>query len=173
MRPFVWGILVFGILVVIHLMMWRIRRPSGQYVGLMLLSGIIGSVFIGFFLWAGRFHPKLSLLLPTTLFELFSFLSLYAVLVLAHISTYSAIQADSPTFSILLLVHQTGGSGITRQELESILGDELLVVPRLNDLVSGGLAKIEGARYVIQPRGIMMARPHIYFRGFLKLEKGG
>ena len=75
--------------------------------------------------------------------------------------------------TILLLIERAGAAGCTRAELGARLDDRVLVVPRLDDLVAGNLVRLERGRYVVTSRGTLMIAPHVRFRRWLKMEKGG
>lgn len=172
MRALLSGLLVFLVFLVVHLIVWRIRRPTGQYVGLLILSGIVLFGSLATFSWlAIRGEPPW--FFPRDPMEYFSYVLLYVTLSLAYVPTYSCVQADSPSFSILLMIDEVGAKGVSRGELETRFTDEVLVIPRLNDLLSGGLARQVGKRYVITSNGVRMAQVQLYYRGLMRLEKGG
>ena len=102
-----------------------------------------------------------------------TFALLYVGLVAAFGTTYSAVQADSPTMSVLLAIEATGGRGLGLAELLDRFTDRVLVHPRLDDLVRGGLARLRDGRYVIAPRGVLFARTFVLFRRLLGFGRGG
>lgn len=118
-------------------------------------------------------NPAVLTPVPTTGLDYLNFVMLYAALALAYFVTYSAIQADSPTMTILLRLGEAGGSGLTRERLSAELTDDVLVTPRLDDLVVGSLVQRHGERYVISPRGRVLARTYVWYRRLLTMEKGG
>jgi len=83
------------------------------------------------------------------------------------------VQADSPSFALLLAINEAGCQGLSRGALEARFTDEILVIPRINDLVTGGLVRHTGQQYVSEKKGSILARVHLIYRGLLNLEKGG
>lgn len=152
---------------------WRRRRPRAQYTGLLgLYLGAFVLVTAG--LVAARLAcAEAARALPQAPLDYATFALLYVGLVLAFGTTYSAVQADSPTMSVLLAVEATGGRGLGLAELLDRFTDRVLVVPRLDDLVLGGLARLRDGRYVIAPRGVLFARTFVLFRRLLGFERGG
>ena len=152
---------------------WRRRRPRAQYTGLLgLYLGAFVLVTAG--LVAARLAcAEAARALPQAPLDYATFALLYVGLVLAFGTTYSAVQADSPTMSVLLAVEATGGRGLGLAELLDRFTDRVLVVPRLDDLVAGGLARLRDGRYVIAPRGVLFARTFVLFRRLLGFERGG
>ena len=167
------GLLAFALLIAAHVAVWRTRRPAGQYAALARLAiGSLAVALAGFHAARVAFVPAPAWL-PLSPLDHFTAIVLYAALVLVHVTTYSAVQADSPTMTILLHIDGAGAAGATRDELAARLDDRALVVPRLGDLVTAGLVRLERGRYVIAPRGIAVVAPHTRFRRWLKMEKGG
>lgn len=173
MRALVSALLAFSFLFVAHLVVWRIRRPAGHYTGLSVLClavlvASLGSLY--------SLHSMISAsagFLPVTAVDYFNFVMLYTALALSYVCTYPAVQADSPTMLILLLVEQAEPKGLTLEEMVCQLNDQVLVVPRLQDLVTGNLVGLHGGRYVIGSRGMLLAKMHVFYRALLKMEKGG
>ena len=75
--------------------------------------------------------------------------------------------------SVLLAIEATGGRGLGLAELLDRFTDQVLVHPRLDDLVRGGLARLRDGRYVIAPRGVLIARTFVLFRRLLGFGRGG
>lgn len=173
MKALVLGLAMFCCLFVLQIIVWRIKRPAGEYAVLLkMCCGVLIIATVGFAAvsW-GR--PESVRFVPQTPLEYLSLVFLYGGMSLAYIATYSAIQADSPSLSLLLMMERAGPQGVSLRDMEERFGDEVLVTPRLEDLVSGGLVKQVDSRYVIEQGGALLARVHLFYRGFLKLEKGG
>jgi hypothetical protein len=122
---------------------------------------------------AAGLGAALALPLPRTGLDYWGFLILYASVALSYMITYSAVQADSPSMAMLLRIEASGPQGRTREELIQDLSDEILILPRLNDLVLGDLAELKGDRYYITHRGSLLASVYIRYRALLGMEKGG
>lgn len=173
MRGLLLGLAAFAALVVLHVAVWRVHRPSGQYVALGGLTiAVLGlALSAPMLLQVGLGRPVGWL--PFTAADHLNAAVLYGALFLAYLTTYSAVQADSPTMTILLRLAEAGPRGLTRSELLAELNDRVLVLPRLQDLTSGRLARREGARYVMAPRALALVRTHMAYRRLLALERGG
>lgn len=163
MRPLIAAFAAFALLLLAQMVVWRLRRGSGNYGTLLALAlGVLVAglaAFVGLGIGGG--------------FDAWTATMLYGALVLAYTVTYSAVQADSPTMSVLFRIEASGDHGLSYDELASELDDAVLVIPRLEDLVAGGLAVRDGGRYTIAPAGALLARVYIVYRGILRMEKGG
>jgi hypothetical protein len=158
-----------AVFALVHLVVWRVRRPAGQYLALLGLAAgvLVVALTVRLALEAGAQWT------PARTLDYLNQITLFTVLALAYISTYSAVQADSPTMTILLRIAAAGPGGLTRRDLSDDLIDELLVIPRLNDLVVGGMVDLRAGRYVIAMRGALFGRLHARYRAMLRMEKGG
>lgn len=173
MRALVSGLLAFALLVVTHVAYLRLRKPRQHYATLAVLSlGVLGGS-IGAFWGVQAFAGHTVAVLPSTPFDYLNLAVLYAAFCLSYVTTYSAVQADSPTMVMLLCIEAAGDKGLTADQLLAQLDDKVLVLPRVEDLVTGGLARFHDGRYQIQAGGAFMARTHLHYRRLLKMEKGG
>lgn len=173
MRALVAALAVFVLALAAQVVIWRWRRPGGQYAALLALHVAAVVAATAAFVAAPSLAPAAARALPLTLFEYANFLVLYVALLVAYATTFSAVQADSPTMSILLRVEDAGGRGVSRQDLLAALTDQILVIPRIDDLVTGGLVRREAGRYVIGSRGALFAGVIASYRGLLGMERGG
>ena len=172
MRPIAGAALAFALLIVTQLVVWRWRRP-GHYTALSVLSLVVLMLSVATFQALQTVTAGALRFLPQSAWDYWNFLMLYVALTLAYMITYSAVQADSPSMSILLMIDQAGGRGAAVPELTGALNDQVLVVPRLTDLVIGRLVVFAGDRYTVTPNGSFLARIYIAYRALLKMEKGG
>lgn len=172
MRPIAAALLALVLLVATQLVVWRLRRP-GHYTALSVLSLIVLLVSLAAIrlLQTGPLGPVP--FLPATGLDYWNFLMLHGAVTVAYMVTYSAVQADSPTMLMLLLIEAAGSKGATAPELMGALTDDVLINPRLDDLLIGRLASLHGGRYVITSNGSVLARIYIAYRALLKMGKGG
>lgn len=173
MRSLASSLVVFFLLLLSQLVVWRIRKPAGHYTLLSILSLAVLIFSLGSFYGIQSMISGSARFLPVTALDFWNFVMLYAALTLSYMITYSAVQADSPIMTILLWIQQSGSEGLTREEMLAELNDQILVIPRLEDLVVGKLVMVRRGRYVIGPRGAFLAKIYISYRALLKMERGG
>jgi len=172
-RSLVAGVLVFSFVIVSQLIVWRVRRPLGHYTALSALSLAVLILSPGIFYSVQSMISGSVRFLPITALDYWNFFVFYTALTLSYLVTYSAVQADSPTMTILLRIDQSGLDGHTLEEIMAELNDQVLVVPRLDDLVVGNLIELRGDRYAVTSRGALLAKIYIFYRALLKMERGG
>lgn len=157
------GFFLFFFALISHLIIWRVKCPVKPYRGLFFIFTAVGLPGIFFLFHIGIcgvgqcFHTAL----------------LYFSLFLCYVITYSAIQADSPSIVIVMKIFKSGKSGLRAESIATVLGDDVLVDPRLKDLVDARLVDLEGPLYRINSEGRSFIRPFMLFREFLGLGKGG
>lgn len=150
---------------VLHVIVWRIKPPLRQTRGLLII--FFGSYLIGMLFW-NRIPgaPGLS-----SFAEYLHSLLLFASLALGYIITYSAIEAESPTLTMIRALQSRGG--MTPGEFSTLMSDEVLVSPRLKDLLRDGLAELREGRYAITPKGARFINIFVFYRGLMSAPKKG
>ena len=138
---------LFAAAFILHLSLWRVRAPRRQIKALLRLY--YGALAVALLLgWAAvlpafRFAPA----------EALHLVLFYTGLTLAYIITYSAVQVDSPSLVIVAAIAAGGGDGLGREALFAGLTDEILVRPRLEDLVRDEVVTFDGTVYRMSDRG--------------------
>jgi len=94
-------------------------------------------------------------------------------LTLAYMITYSAIEADSPSLVMVMAIANSGPNGMDAKEFEATLNDDLLIRPRIMDLITDKMAYKEDGRYRLTKKGLLFANIFIYYRRLLRAPKGG
>lgn len=171
------GSLLFILFFLIHLVVWRIRVPEKQtktLIYIFIFTLIIGfliskiiSLFIVSFIITGVD------ILHVTSMEVLHILVFVISLFMAYLITYSAIEADSPSFLMIMVISRAGGSGLNKKMLLEMMTDEVLVIPRIKDLLRDGLIYLEEEKHKITHKGLLLVQIFIFYRRLLNLGKGG
>lgn len=155
------GLFVFSFAA--HVIIWRIRLPRHQLKALLLIFAAGLALWVLFF--AGRSAGPAEVL-HVALF--------YGSISLCYVITYSAIEADSPTLSLIRFLADAKAQGRSMDEIRRFMALRPFVRARLSALARSGLIREEGSRYVA------VGQPPLSFRiilGFRRLygpiSKGG
>lgn len=147
MRLLAVAVVVFAAAFLCNLALWRIRAPRRQIKALLRLyfGALAAALLLG---WAMnqpalRFSPA----------ETVHLLLFYTSLTLGYIITCQAVQVDSPSLVIVLDIAAAGPGGLGRDQLLAQASDEILVRPRLNDLVRDEVVEFDGTTYRMRRRG--------------------
>jgi hypothetical protein len=154
---------------IVHLAWWRIRVPYRQIPMLLLIfmSALPLSAALAYV------APAIAAAVPGTAAEWFHVGLVYVPVSLAYIATYSAVEEDSPSLRIVRFVAQAGVSGRSRDDLTTILNDDVLVGSRLRAMVRDGLVVEEGGRYALTSRGRKLARVFTVSSAWLGIRAAG
>lgn len=151
MAVFCTGLLTLTVAFLIHILIWRIRRPTRAPIVLFLIFMGILSVILG----------CIALMDPSTKSDYFVSTSLeYAYVALFHISmtlayllAFTGIEAESPSSLIVIALEANGERGMSREELSKVITNDLFVTDRLEGLMRGSTVQLRNGRYYITPGG--------------------
>jgi len=166
------AIFLFCLTLLLHLMIWRVKMPARGMMAFLRLSVGVFCVGTAALYGFSRFSVISTFFLPLDMVDFFYFLLFFFSLVAAYIMTYSAIEADSPSLAIMLAIVACS-DGLTRVQLDRAMSNEILIEPRLKDLVNDKLATYKNGKYTITARGLNFIGIFIAYRNYLKLPKGG
>lgn len=167
------GLLAFLVGFGAHLVRWRLAPPadSGRVLVLTMVVGVVATVVIAATL--ARFVPGLARLAPAGVIGLLHALLVGLALAAAYVMTYPAIEVESPTLEIVKAVARHEPQGLPAAALYRVLDDNMLVVPRMQELLDEKLAVLEGGRYRLTARGRSLARLFSAWRHLLGAAMGG
>ena len=137
---------------------------------IIMFSGLIAALAIFIF------SPSLAILgvkAPGTFAEYLSVVLYVTSFILAYAITYSTIEADSPTLVMIRTIADAGAKGLQTEDFFDMLTDDVLIKPRLRDLITDKMALINDERYILTVKGEIFAGIFIFYRKILKLGKGG
>ena len=157
----------------IHLIIWKIRIPKHQ-------TNVLLKIFFGTYVlsnlsfWALD-HMGYGILLdtPQTFLDHARALLFFTSFTLAYVITYSALEVDSPSLVIINLISEAGSAGLETDALYSRLTDDILVKPRVNDLLRDNMAVMEDDRLRLTPKGRWFVGIFIFYRALLNAKRGG
>lgn len=133
------GVGLFMAAFLIHLALWRIRLPRRQTrTMLILFPALLGA---GLYVLGGHPHWFSSHdMYPLDEWSMAQSAALYIALMLAYITTYSALEVDSPSLVMVREVFGAGAEGISAEQFTSAMSAGLLIEPRIRDLLRDGMA---------------------------------
>jgi hypothetical protein len=118
----------------VHLILWRFALPRRQTA---VLVAIFGGAWLVFLALGFADRP---------LFSVYSSL-LYWSAALAYLVTYSAMEGDSPTLSLIRHLDSTGDAGISQAEMDLFFEKRPFVRARLDALVNDGILVADESGY--------------------------
>jgi hypothetical protein len=142
---------LFAFAFVVHVLVWKIRLPHYQIRALMLIFLLV------FLSWLPFGNLTLPGLVQVGIF--------YISVSLCYIVTYSAIEGDSPTLSLMMFTARCDAAGVSEQTLKEFLEKKPFVRRRIEALVHDGL--------IVEKEGcyFLAGRPSLFFRLILDFRK--
>ena len=90
----------------------------------------------------------------------------------AYILSYPAIEAVSPSLAISLMVGDSNPQGMLHEDLLHVFDEEIVLKPRIQDLIEAGLIIETNGYFTVTSRGITFVRCFILLRRLLGLPIG-
>lgn len=174
MSVLLYGIALILVAFLIHLCVWKIYLPKNQKRALLFI--FFGTLLAGAIVLRKFSAEDLRLFgipAPQSPYDYIRLSAMFISLLLAYMVTYSAIEVDSPSLLQILIIAKAGKVGLEEKEFRRLMSDELLVKPRIKDLVDDKLVYLENGKYKLAKNGALVARIFIFYRSLLKLGKGG
>ena len=131
-------LMLFSAFLAIHFVIWKVRLPK-RHTPVLLIICI--AVFLSWLAFSLVCYTEFLTLLHVALY--------YCSLSLCYIITYSAIEGDSPTLSLVRFVEDKGPGGCSPEEIARFMEERPFIGARVAALLNSGLIRKENDRYVI------------------------
>jgi hypothetical protein len=157
----------------LHLARWRLAPPAATTRALLctFIFGILGGLLLVLAVaWA---LPGLAARLPSQPFGVLQSLLLALAFAAGYVMSYPAIEVESPTLVMIQAIARRGARGLARATLFEQLNDDVLVAPRVRDLVTDGLAVETQGRLRLSEGGRRLVSAFALWRRVLGAEDGG
>jgi len=135
MSVFLASALLIGALFLVHLAWWRVALPRRQRAALLVLflvGGVVLAPAVGFLCAKMGLEPLSWIQWLNVGLALVAF-------TLAYVVTYSALEADSPTLSLVRHIASAGSAGVREEELATFMASRPFVGARLSALLEEGM----------------------------------
>jgi hypothetical protein len=166
MNVFAFSSGLFAMAFAVHIALWRTRVPHHQAKTLAIIFAVVG--IVGIALAATEIGPLLSLgrLVLTTM--------LYCSFVLVYFVLFSAVEAESPTLTMIGLVSHAKSNGIERETLLNLAARGTFAAVRLDQLLQSGLVTSRGDRVFPGREGRLFVDFVLQYRRFIgRTSTGG
>ena len=173
------SVLFYGLFLIIvafltQVFIWKIHLPRNHTK--VLLQIFFGTLIVGILIFL-RFRTYIiffGISPPATVYEYLQLTFLFLSLTMAYITTYSALEVDSPSLVMVMKIAKAGSNGLKKESFEHEMDDGILVVPRIRDLITGGMTNLDEGRYKLTPKGVLVSRIFIAYRKLMNRNgKGG
>ncbi len=142
MAVFFTSAILVGALFMVHLAWWRVALPRRQRAALFVLF-LVGGVVLA---PAAAFLCARMGLEPLSWIQWLNVALALLAFTLSYVVTYSALEADSPTLSLVRHIAASGAGGVPEEELRTFMASRPFVGARLTALVDEGMIDERGGR---------------------------
>ena len=136
MKIFLTSVGLFLVAFVVHVIIWRLKLPRGHIKALLLIFGTIFCVWM----------VAIIFFRPWRIAEILHVILFYWSMSLCYIITYTAIEADSPTLSLIRFLAGARTEGRSKDAVAQFIALRPFVRARLTALARAGLIREEGSR---------------------------
>lgn len=168
-----WGSVVWGLSFLFHIVVWKIHLPHRQTRALLLIFGGGLAVSLAGLACTVGFQDEEAFPRPDSLAQYLHLGLFHLALTLAYVITYSALEADSPSLVLILSIDQAGEKGLSREEIQRMCDDDLLVRPRIADALRDGLVCRDGPLLKLTSKGAWFISLFLSYRRLIRAPKGG
>jgi hypothetical protein len=163
MQIFLTTCALLGVSFLAQIVLWKIRLPHQQIRALLIIFTVV------FGLWLVG-----AIVFSVALLEVLHVGMFYVSISLCYVITYTAIEADSPTLSLIHLLGGKRAEGCSGDEIARFLTQHSFVKSRLAALVNSGLIREQNGRYVMAGKHSLAFRVILGFRKvYGSIPKGG
>jgi hypothetical protein len=157
----------------LHVVLWHVRLPKRQTRCLLVIFFAFLALGLGMQHLVPEWLPDWLRL--HGLADDFEMSVMVVAMTLAYIITYSALEVDSPSLLIVKFVAERGAQGLPTREFYDNMSDDLLVRPRLQDLVRDQHVQLKEGRYHLTNKGRKFIAIFVFYRIKIlqSLVKGG
>lgn len=134
---------VFTLAFLFHIVLWRFWRPRSHTKGLLVIYFLAAVIFLAL----TSFGPMAG---DYTGPDKLAFVILYLGLVFFYIINYSAVEADSPTFSLIMKLYRAHPTGLTKDQIRGPKLEKPFLILRLEQLESLGKIEHRDSKYVLR-----------------------
>lgn len=167
-----YGALLFLVGFIVHVVLWRVRRPVNTTATIILVFVVSVSI-VWLALSIFDIFQGLTDFLPQEPVDKVLSLLLALALAVSYIMTYPALENDSPTLKLVYLIAQKGRTGVTEEELFRSFSNKNAVEPSITGMINEGLVRMEGQSILLTERGHRLATIYRKWRVILGAEMGG
>jgi|SaaInlStandDraft_4_1057021.scaffolds.fasta_scaffold17051_2 hypothetical protein len=159
------GLSLFLISFAIHLILWRIKQPTNSVRVIIVIFICIPILCLTFFN-LGYFDNLLnSYSIVLSLAEILHIHLFYITLSAIYLLVYLGLPEDSPSLFIIISLSNSLKNGLSIDELNELITDDIFLLPRVNFLIDEKLISLSNGKYILNPKG------KTFLKTFLIIQK--
>ena len=169
MRILSFSILLFLYAFILHWLVWRIALPKKQTRALLII--FMAALVAG--LVAPSLFPLLAGRAPSGVLEYIHVALFHIPVMLGYIGFYSALEAESPSISMVKFVAESRDQGRDKNEFSQIINHKDLIDNRIDAMIQNNWIVDSDGHYLLTPKGERLARLFAAAQKILGIQVGG
>ena len=165
---FAGGFVLFAIVLVVHVCIWRVRIPAND-AGVLIMIFLVVPVAAAFAVIVIKY---LQAPVPVTYGDIIGIILLHMSLSLVYVSSYPAVQAVSPSLDILLMIGKSEEGKMTEEDIVEQYRGSKIVTDRVGDLRIYNLIYEKDGFFTLKPVAMLIVLFFIFYRKLLGLPVG-
>jgi hypothetical protein len=163
MPVFLTTLALFGSAFAVHFILWKVRLPKSHLKTLLLIFVVI---FFGWLAWSLIHHAPLLFIAHVATY--------YWSVAFFYTITYTGVEGDSPTLSLMRFINGAGPAGRSLDEIEAFMAVRPFLQSRLTALIDSAMVTQVDDRYVLNGAQPLSFRLILGFRRIYgAIPKGG
>jgi hypothetical protein len=160
-----WGLILFLGALLIHIAFWRVRKPASPLKALLLIFLTVTAAGLAALYACDR---VVGLASPGTLDSPAAYLHTLLLTVSmsqAYMVSYTLLEWDSPTLTIVTRIARAGKGGVSEADLVQLADKLPFIESRIECLIREGIIIEKGGRYIVS------SEPHLFYRFILSYRR--
>ena len=167
----IYGLILFLISQIVHIIIWRIFSPKAYPIWLPIIfifTPVSFFIFLHVLVFSGLIDINLNKALYLTIGSL---LVMHLALSAMYIHMYPGIIFFSPSLELIKLLAEQNDRGLSIEEMDlPVLSEANTIGMRVDHLVNSGMIEKNGTLYILTRKGIFIARGFYIYRRMLGLS---
>jgi hypothetical protein len=165
-----WTLVLFLAALLVHLLIWRLRKPGSPLKALLaIFFAVAAAGLAGLHFGEGVLASAGLAVLPGPAAYL-HVLTCFIPMALAYTINYTLLEWDSPTLTIVTMIENAGERGLAEAELVRLADNLPFIQSRIRSLVSDKIIAEDGGRYVVSPGRHFCYRFILFYHRLLKTD---
>jgi len=164
------GIFLFLMAFILHLLIWKVRIPDNpiKTITILFTSILLGGIFVLRYASLSNliFESAALLSFSECLHVTLIFMSLLSV----YYFVYGALTDESPSMFTMLNVAGMDEEGLSENELNELITDDLFIRPRMDYLVDEKMVCLQEEKYRLGSKGKNFIGMINFFQNLMKLS---
>jgi hypothetical protein len=168
-----WGLFLFLGAFLAHLLVWRVRKPTSPLKALLVIFVAAAAVGLTVVYFGERAVRSIGLAVLPNAAAYLHVLLFFTSVALAYMVSYTLLEWDSPTLTLVTMIAKAGKDGVGEVELLEYVDKLPFIESRVESLMRDNSLVYKDGYYVVGPGRHVAYRFVLFYRRLLGTERRG